>query len=257
MKLFKSLGLATVSTLGMTLISTSAEAQTIRNPGFENGFVGWAEIDPSRSGVAVSGVVRRGTQSAKVSTRIGHRLVQRVDVVKNADYVILVYIQGDGRLRVVGGGQGRQRNRRSGDRFLPAFVRYNTGDSDELRIILEKLESPNDARFDDVRIICADIKCLEPAPTPEPEPVVTNAFGLDPNAEPWENFDLDDWALDSPEGRTTNPCQSRRVDEDEWDEVPGTDTHNYFFTHTDGGMRFVSPVGGVFQRQASILIIGR
>ena len=69
-------------------------------------------------------------------------------------------------------------------------------------------------------------------------------FGLDPNAEPWENFDLSDWALDSPEGRSSNECQSRRIDEDEWDEVPGTDTADYFFTHTDGGMRFVSPVGG-------------
>jgi len=71
-----------------------------------------------------------------------------------------------------------------------------------------------------------------------------NVFGLSPSLEPWENFDLDDWALDSPEGRSNNPCQSRRVNEDEWDEVPGTDTHNYIFTHTDGGMRFVSPVGG-------------
>ena len=69
-------------------------------------------------------------------------------------------------------------------------------------------------------------------------------FGLNPNDEPWENFDLSDWALDSPEGRSSNQCQSRRVDEDEWDEVPGTDTHDYIFTHTDGGMRFVSPVGG-------------
>ena len=80
--------------------------------------------------------------------------------------------------------------------------------------------------------------------TIENEDIPENAFGLDPNLEPWENFDLDDWALDSPEGRSSNPCQSRRVDEDEWDEVPGTPTHDYIFTHTDGGMRFVSPVGG-------------
>ena len=69
-------------------------------------------------------------------------------------------------------------------------------------------------------------------------------FGLNRNNEPWENYDLDDWALDSPEGRSSNPCQSRRVNEDDWDEVPGTDTHDYFFTHSDGGMRFVSPIGG-------------
>ena len=244
MKRFKSLALATVSIVGLTLLATSAQAQTIINPGFERDFAGWREIDPSGSGVAISEVERRGTQSAKITTRIGHRIVQTIDVVPNADYVILVYIRGDGRLRVTGAGTNQSRNRRSADRFAPTSVSYNTGDSNQLRIILEQPVTTNDARFDDVRIICADVKCLEPAPTPEPEPVVTNAFNLDPNAEPWENFDLDDWALDSPEGRTTNPCQSRRVDEDEWDEVPGTDTHNYFFTHTDGGMRFVSPVGG-------------
>ena len=82
------------------------------------------------------------------------------------------------------------------------------------------------------------------SPSPSPSPTPSGSFGLDPNAEPWENFDLDDWALDSPEGRSSNECQSRRVNEDDWDEVPGTDTHDYIFTHTDGGMRFVSPVGG-------------
>ena len=69
-------------------------------------------------------------------------------------------------------------------------------------------------------------------------------FGLSPNLQPWENFDLSRWALDSPEGRSSNECQSRRIDEDEWDDIPGTDTEDYFFTHSDGGMRFVSPVGG-------------
>ena len=83
-----------------------------------------------------------------------------------------------------------------------------------------------------------------PSPSGSPEAAEFSGFGLNPNRQPWENFDLDDWALDSPEARDSDECRSRRVDEDEWDEVPGTDTADYIFTHTDGGMRFVSPVGG-------------
>ena len=79
------------------------------------------------------------------------------------------------------------------------------------------------------------------APTEEIE---TGDFGLNPNLEPWENFDLSVWSLDSPAPRPSDECRATRIDEDEWDDVPGSPTRPYFFTHTDGGMRFVSPVGG-------------
>ena len=81
----------------------------------------------------------------------------------------------------------------------------------------------------------------------EEEVSVNNAngdFGLNPNLEPWENFDLSDWALDSPAERSNDRCRSVRIEEDEYDEIPGSPTRPYFFTHSDGGMRFVSPVGG-------------
>jgi len=71
-----------------------------------------------------------------------------------------------------------------------------------------------------------------------------NPFGLDPNAEPWENFDLDDWAYDSPAPSPEDECRSIRADEDEWGEFRDSASDPYLFTHTDGGMRFVSPVGG-------------
>ena len=83
-----------------------------------------------------------------------------------------------------------------------------------------------------------------PSPTPTPTPTAGGDFGLDPSAEPWENFDLDDWAYDSPAPRESDPCRAIRSDEDEWDEFRDSPSSPYFFTHTDGGMRFVSPVGG-------------
>jgi len=86
----------------------------------------------------------------------------------------------------------------------------------------------------------------DPPPDEGGSTPVTEAgdFGLDPIAEPWENFDLDDWAYDSPAPRPSDACRAIRSDEDEWDEFRGSPSDPYFFTHTDGGMRFVSPVGG-------------
>ncbi len=72
-----------------------------------------------------------------------------------------------------------------------------------------------------------------------------NAFGLNPELEPWENFDLTDWGLDTPAPRPEDECRAVRIDEDEWDTFRTSTSEEYFFTHTDGGMRFVSPVGGV------------
>lgn len=68
--------------------------------------------------------------------------------------------------------------------------------------------------------------------------------GLDPNLEPWENFDLTDWSIDTPAPRPSDMCRAVRSDEDEWDEFRSSTSSPYFFTHSDGGMRFVSPVGG-------------
>ena len=72
-----------------------------------------------------------------------------------------------------------------------------------------------------------------------------NEFGLNSELEPWENFDLSDWGLDTPAPRANDICRAVRINEDEWDTFRESISSDYFFTHTDGGMRFVSPVGGV------------
>lgn len=70
-------------------------------------------------------------------------------------------------------------------------------------------------------------------------------FGLDPSLEPWENFDLSDWSIDTPVARPSDECRALRIDEDEWDIYRDSDAAPYFFTHTDGGMRFISRADGV------------
>ena len=238
-----------LSSLAFAMASMTAQAQTVQdivieNPGFENGFDGWREIDPSGEGIAISGIARTGNNSLKSTIRQGHRIRQVIQVQPNTNYEVTVYIRGHGRLRVRGASPTIRRTRNSGSVYLPARVQYNSGDSDVIILVLEGAGNTNDARFDDVTIECIDVNCNEP----EEDPVVTESaeidFGLDPDLEPWENFNLNVWAIDTPAPRPEDPCRAERTDEDEWDIFRASGSSPYFFTHTDGGMRFVSRVDG-------------
>ncbi|MEO0902710.1 MAG: polysaccharide lyase family 7 protein [Bacteroidota bacterium] len=68
-------------------------------------------------------------------------------------------------------------------------------------------------------------------------------FGLDPDAEPWENFDLSDWVIDTPAFDAQDGL-AERYGELDWEALATSASRPFFFTHTDGGMRFVSTVGG-------------
>ena len=120
-------------------------------------------------------------------------------------------------------------------------VTVNTGDVVGNRVRIEQNL--------DVPLSLAEVQVFgegdNSTPTPTPPTGGSGDFGLNPNLEPWENFDLSTWALDSPAQRPNDECRAVRISENAYDDdVPGSDTRPYFFTHTDGGMRFVSPVGG-------------
>ena len=72
------------------------------------------------------------------------------------------------------------------------------------------------------------------------------SFGLDPNAAPWENFDLSQWALDTPAPRDNDACRAERTWDYQWDDSNPLDSSSapFFFTHSDGGMRFVTRIDG-------------
>ncbi len=72
----------------------------------------------------------------------------------------------------------------------------------------------------------------------------TGNFGLDPNAEPWQNFDLSQWKIDTPAGEdSASDCDAQTTEPYEWNSFPSR-SEPYFFTHSDGGMRFVTEIGG-------------
>lgn len=73
----------------------------------------------------------------------------------------------------------------------------------------------------------------------------TGDFGLDPNADPWDNFDLSQWKLDTPASRSSSEsCKTQFTEPQDWQNNFPSASGQYFYTHTDGGMRFVSEIGG-------------
>ena len=71
----------------------------------------------------------------------------------------------------------------------------------------------------------------------------TGQFGLDPNADPWNNFDLSEWKIDTPAGESNaSDCDAQTTEPQNWNNFPSR-SEEYFFTHTDGGMRFVTEIG--------------
>lgn len=77
-------------------------------------------------------------------------------------------------------------------------------------------------------------------------PLPTNDFGLSASNDPWENFDLSKWALDTPAPRNDDRCRAERTWDYSWNNNNPLDSSSapFFFTHSDGGMRFVTRIDG-------------
>jgi len=70
-------------------------------------------------------------------------------------------------------------------------------------------------------------------------------FGLDPNKQPWENFDLSDWALDAPNADPDDGFSARTDDSDFIEGQLFEGSEPFLFTASDGGMVFKSTMNGV------------
>ena len=131
----------------------TAHAKTIQNPGFENGVNGWTEIDSSGDGVAISAVERSGDNSIKLEDDGDHRVFQEVNVVRNTDYEISVYIRGRGELRVDAGSSSETATADSGSDYERVSVTIDSRNNTRLRVTLDQPDNSDEvARFDDVAI---------------------------------------------------------------------------------------------------------
>ncbi len=92
-------------------------------------------------------------------------------------------------------------------------------------------------------------------------PNIEPDFGLDPNLQPWENFDLDDWVLDTPADFATRTDSSRPFNVENGSLIPDglsdrtqdfdfvanrlvPGSEPFFYTAPDGGMVFKSTIEG-------------
>ena len=206
----------------------AASAQ-INNAGFEDAFDGWRVSDPNNV-ITISNIANSGTRSGRIRSN-GGRLSQTVDVEANSTYRLTAQLRGAGRLNAEVNGQRTTDRVNNGSEYGPLSIEFETGNSNEAEIFMEF--SGSEGRWDDIELtrISGGADDID--------------FGLNPNNEPWENFDLSDWALDAPNADPSDGLSARTSDRDfiEGDLFPGSEP--FFFTGSDGAMVFRSPIDGV------------
>ncbi len=88
----------------MTTFMSPLQAAEISNPGFENDWEAWMEIDKDGKSAAISGDSSEGEKSAKLTSTAGS-FGQLINVEPNTDYVLSAWVKGTG---IVGVKMGKQ-----------------------------------------------------------------------------------------------------------------------------------------------------
>ena len=116
-------------------------AVAIENSGFESGWDGWSDTDPS----AISDVAYSGSSSAKI-TGDGGSFSQEVSVSSNVDYTLSCYVIGSWRIGVYVNGVKKSRSGNASDWKLEK-VEFNSGSAELVTIFGQYYAG--EGRFDD------------------------------------------------------------------------------------------------------------
>ena len=215
----------------------ATHAADIVNPGFEDGWAGWTDGDPSGSGTALSEVAHGGTQSVKL-TENGAYVAQTVAVQPATAYRLSARVRGPGNLGVkVGAEMFFEQQPKKSKKWQELTVTFSSGEADHVYVFASG--GGVEVRFDDFR--------LEPVGVPEVETSAriissrAGGYGLSPDLPPGKNFDLLGWYLSTPADDDRNG-KSDRISEVQL--ARGAIDEQYFFTADDGGMVFRATVGG-------------
>ena len=208
----------------------------IVNPGFEQGWQGWLDGDPSGTGTSLSEDASSGEQSVKLSEESAY-IAQVVDVLPNSNYLARVQIRGVGNLGVKVGSellfeQKAERGRGWGELSLG----FNSGEYSQVTIFASYagLES----RFDDFSLVSTEEEIEQGARILSS---ASGGYGLSPDLPPGKNFDLLGWYLNT-SGDENNDGISDKFSE--VDLAQGAIDERYFYTAEDGGMVFLATVAG-------------
>ena len=217
----------------LVCVGVSAHAATITNPGFEDGWRGWTEIDKDGKSTAISGDARSGDKSAKI-TRPGGSFVQVLEVKPNTNYQLSAYIMGTGIIGAKVGGQlffERQGKTKSWQQLQ---VKFNSGAATKIGVFAQF--NGKKSLFDDFAIEEQSGKPVQASST-----VSLGVGGLSPDLPPGRNFELIDWYLSTP-ADTNGDGICDNIYEREL--AAGYQHKNYFYTAKDGGMVFKATVAG-------------
>lgn len=215
----------------------AALAVEIVNAGFEGGWTGWTDGDPSGSATAISDVAHSGDKSVKL-TENGAYVSQTIAVQPNTTYRLSAFLRGPGNVGVkVGTELFFEQQPKKGKKWRELVVTFDSGAAERAYVFGSC--AGIEVRIDDFR--------LEPVGDTA---VATSAriisssaggYGLSPDLPPGRNFDLLSWYLSVP----TDADKDGKSDQiSEVELARGAVDERYFYTADDGGMVFRVTVAG-------------
>lgn len=210
------------------LAALPAYSAEIINPGFEDGWTGWMDIDKDGKSTAISGDARSGDKSAKITSQAGS-FAQAIYVMPDTDYVVSAWVKGTG---IVGVKMGQQLVFERQDQtreWKKVDVAFNSGEHTKVAVFTQF--NGEKSLFDDFSITEKDGR---PATS-----IRLAEGGLSPDLPPGRNFELIDWYLSTP--ADGGDGRSMRVSER---ELAAGYQDEYFYTADDGGMVFKVTIGG-------------
>ena len=214
-----------------------AQAGEITNPGFEDGWTGWSDGDPTGTATALSDVAHTGTSAVKL-TEDKAFVAQTVAVEPGATYRLSAFVRGPGTLGAKAGPEMFfEQQPKRGKQWREIAVTFATGEANSVSIFATS--GGVEVRFDDFRL---DV--LEDGDAAVSKRILNasgGGFGLSPDLSPGKNFGLLGWYLSTP-GDDDNNGLSDRISEVEL--AKGATDSRYFYTTEDGGMVFRATVAG-------------
>jgi len=227
---FLSIKTVIFSTMLLSTIIAPAFAAHIVNPGFEQGWEGWMDIDKDNQSTSISGDSRTGEKSAKITSPEGS-FAQVVAVKANTDYVLGAWVMGTGIVGVkieqqlVFERQGKTKT------WKQVQVAFNSGEHKQVAVF---------AQFNGKKSLFDDFTINQEKGERNNATLRVLKGGLSPDLPPGRNFDLIDWNLNTPED--SGDGRSKRISEREL--AGGYQNRDYFYTAEDGGMVFRTTIEG-------------
>mgnify|MGYP003643658273 CR=1 FL=1 len=212
-------------------------AADIINPGFEDGWSGWTDGDPTGTATALSDVAHGGARSAKLSGN-GAFVAQTVAVQPGTTYRLYAWLRGVGSIGAkVGAEMYFEQQPKRSNKWQELGVTFSSGSAENVYLFASS--GGVEMRVDDFRLEAMDT----PVTTTSARILSSRAggYGLSPDLPPGRNFDLLGWYLNTPADADKDGISDRFS---EVELAKGAVDERYFFTAADGGMVFRATVSG-------------